>query len=281
MDRVFSARSCPALVVAPVDNGPALQSIALTEPQLLHQGRTRPTMSDPASPNLSWRDAVVRVLMEASEPLHYAEITKRILDGNFKEASGATPNSTVNATISSSLTKDGQRSPFRRAGVGVYELRDPQVPPAGDDSDDTAGGPVAAFGIHWRRKLVQWTTHPKLYGRQHVKADRVDLADQQGVYLLHGGRGDTVYVGQAKRLGARLSQHTSDRLAARWEFFSWFGIREVNEDGTMAEPSGVACPSSLVDTLEAVLIQSIEPRLNKQSGSKGGSEYIQAVDPRL
>ena len=128
---------------------------------------------------------------------------------------------------------------------------------------------------------MQWAPQPQLYGRQHVKADRVDLADQQGVYLLHGVRGETVYVGQAKRIGQRLTQHTRDRLAARWESFSWFGIRLVNEDGSMAEPSGVSCSARLVDTLEAVLIESMEPRLNRQRGPTGGSEFIQAVDPRL
>ena len=99
----------------------------------------------------------------------------------------------------------------------------------------------------------------------------MDLAEQQGVYLLQGLRGDTVYVGQAKLMGRRLAQHTWDRLAGRWIYFSWFGIRAVGADGKLAGPGGVADPAVLVNTLESVLIEAIEPRQNRQRGSCVGS----------
>ena len=227
--------------------------------------------------NLSWKDAAIRVLTEAGEPLHYVEIARRILDGGFKSTSGATPADSLNAAIGTSINKDGPASPFVRHDAGVYRLRDMALATV----DPTTPGPVAAFGIHWQRDLVQWASRPRLYGRQHANADRVDLADQYGIYLLHDVRGETVYVGQAQLLGMRLSQHTRDRHAGRWTYFSWFGIREVNEDGSMADPSGAAAPSRLIDTLESVLIEAIEPRQNRQRGSCAGSEYLQATDPRL
>ena len=226
--------------------------------------------------NLSWKKAAVQVLRAAGKPLHYAEITQRILDDGLKTTAGATPADTLNATISVSITKEGPSSPFARHASGVYRLRD-APPPA--DSD--VAGPMSAFGIHWQRDLVQWTARPRLFGRQHAKADRVDLAEQQGVYLLHGVRGDTVYVGQAKLIGRRLAQHTLDRLAGRWTYFSWFGIRPVDENGKLTDPQGVTEPAVLVDALESVLIEAIEPRQNRQRGTSVGSEFIQAVDPRL
>ena len=225
---------------------------------------------------LSWKDAALRVLTAAGEPLHYAEITQRILDDGLKATAGATPADSLNATICVSITNEGPSSPFVRHGRGVYRLRD-TPPPA--DSD--VAGPMSAFGIHWQRDLVQWTARPRLFGRQHAKADRVDLAEQQGVYLLHGIRGDTVYVGQAKLIGRRLAQHTLDRLANRWTYFSWFGIRAVDENGKLADSNGVADPAMLVDAIESVLIEAIEPRQNRQRGTSVGSEFIQAVDPRL
>ena len=103
-------------------------------------------MDDSASLNLPWKDAVVRILTEASGPLHYVEITKRILDSNLRQATGATPNTTVNSTITKSINNDGPESPFRRDGVGVYRLHDADVPIADDSGDDTAASPVAAFG---------------------------------------------------------------------------------------------------------------------------------------
>lgn len=225
---------------------------------------------------LSWRDAAIRILTAAGEPLHYVEIARRILDDGLKVTAGATPDDSLNAAIGGSINKDGPSSPFVRHAAGVYRLRDTS-PPAEVD----AAGPMSAFGIHWRRDLVQWTARPRLFGRQHAKADRVDLAEQQGVYLLHGVRGDTVYVGQAKMMGRRLAQHTWDRLAGRWIYFSWFGIRAVAADGKLADPGGVADPAVLVNTLESVLIEAIEPRQNRQRGWSVGSEFIQAVDPRL
>lgn len=41
--------------------------------------------------NLSWKKAAVQVLRAAGKPLHYAEITQRILDDGLKTTAGATP----------------------------------------------------------------------------------------------------------------------------------------------------------------------------------------------
>lgn len=227
--------------------------------------------------DLSWRDAAAQVLDVASQPLHYTEIARRILDRGLKSTVGATPANSLNAALGMSINQDGPTSPFVRHEAGVYGLRDTPPPTNGNG----VGGPVAAFGIHWRRDLVQWATRPRLFGRQHAKADRVDLADQHGVYLLHCVRGETVYVGQAMMIGKRLAQHTWDRHAGRWSFFSWFGTRAVDAHGRLSKPGSVSDPAGILNMLEFVLIEAIEPRQNRQRGVGAGSEFIQAIDPRL
>lgn len=226
---------------------------------------------------LSWRDAAVRVLGAASQPLHYTEIASRILDEGLKSTVGPTPANSLNAALGLSINQNGATSPFVRHERGVYGLRDTPPPTNGNGG----GGSVAAFGIQWRRDLVRWASNPRLFGRQHATADRVDLANQYGVYLLHCVRGETVYVGQAKLIGKRLAQHTRDRHAGRWTYFSWFGTRTVDADGGMAEPSGVTDPADILDLLEFILIEAIEPRQNRQRGVGAGSEFIQAIDPRI
>lgn len=69
-------------------------------------------------------DAVFTVLKETKEPLHYIEITKRILDRNLWKPEGKTPEHTVNAQLVVDINKRGDRSKFRRYGPGIYGLAD-------------------------------------------------------------------------------------------------------------------------------------------------------------
>ncbi len=111
----------------------------------------------------------------------------------------------------------------------------------------------------------------------------MDLAGQAGVYLLYDEHRVVVYVGQAtKSIGKRLAQHTLDRLTGRWQRFSWFGIRPVTEDGMLGSvAAGTITPERLISTLEALLIEALEPRQNRAGSSYSGEEYIQADDPQL
>lgn len=47
----------------------------------------------------SWKEAIIRVLSEASIALHYTEITEQILTLVYYSTDGATPAATVNAQI--------------------------------------------------------------------------------------------------------------------------------------------------------------------------------------
>lgn len=232
---------------------------------------------------MSWKDAVQKVLEDAGKPLHYSDITDRILGQGLKTTAGATPASTVNATISSAILKEGSAGVFERIESGVYGLRTGGKPESESD-DDAESGSLEAFGVYWERGRVNWTGTPRLFGRAHTKADRVNLADQRGVYLLYDEQRVVVYVGQATKqpIWLRLAQHTSDRLTARWQWFSWFGIRPVADDGKLRSvETGTITPKRLISTLEALLIEALEPRQNKAGSSYSGQEYIQADDPKL
>lgn len=231
---------------------------------------------------MSWKDAAQKVLEDAAKPLHYKDITDRILGQGLKTKVGATPAATVNSTINWAIQKEGSAGAFERTGRGEYGLRTGGKSEAAPD-DDAESGSLEAFGMYWERDRVNWTGNPRLFGREHPKSDRVNLADQLGVYLLYDEHRVVVYVGQATKqsIWQRLAQHTSDRLTSRWQRFSWFGIRPVAKNGKLGSvATGTITPKRLISTLEALLIEALEPRQNRAGSSYSGEEYIQADDPK-
>ena len=67
-------------------------------------------------------DAVSTVLKESGEPLHYVEITQRILDRSLWKTEGKTPSDTVKAQLIADINRKGAKSKFRRYGPGIYGL---------------------------------------------------------------------------------------------------------------------------------------------------------------
>lgn len=63
------------------------------------------------------------VLKEAGKPLHYKEITQRMLDRGLWQSEGKTPEATVSSTITTHILKYGAHSHFQRTDEGVYALR--------------------------------------------------------------------------------------------------------------------------------------------------------------
>lgn len=243
----------------------------------------------------SWKAAIKRVLMESDAPLHYTEISEQILARGYYETDGATPAATVNAQLSSSVKHEGDKSPFIRVGKGIFSLRGetasatlpgnktknqlPAVAPEDEQSDSI----IQSFGMYWQRDLVVWRNDLKMYGKQQALSKPVDFGKQKGIYILYDHH-TVVYVGRAidRPLGKRLYEHTVDRLGSRWNRFSWFGLLDVTQEGKLREIPFNSTLAALVATLEALLIEALEPPQNRKRGDDFSAiEYIQDIDPEL
>jgi hypothetical protein len=149
---------------------------------------------------------------------------------------------------------------------------------------------IRNLGHLWQRKYINYG-RPRVRG--HLKGrlvgeQEVDFRDQLGIYVLFDKDLMPVYVGQAgngnRKLLARLKQHEHDHLWNRWEHFSWFGFRRVNQSGLLSLHDEVqkvfkATGIKLLNEVEGVLITALEPRLNKQGARwKDVDEYSQVID---
>lgn len=246
---------------------------------------------------LKWKKAIEKVLNEEKKQLHYTEIAELIAERGYRKSFGATPQDTVSANLTTDINKKKEKSIFAKTAKGFYILRKylNQIDNNTDDSEPVIENDkivlksshkiINAFGIYWNRNLVHWKSQPDLLGIQQIGATEVNFKDQIGIYLLHDSR-ETVYVGQAigQSLGKRLRDHTSDRLSGRWDRFSWFGFYPVTEEAelNLNVKFKEFTIQNLGDILEAVLIESIEPRQNrKQGNSFVGLEYLQQEAPEI
>lgn len=237
--------------------------------------------------NLTWEKAIEIVLRDADEPMSCVGIATAISERKLRTKFGATPQNTINVVINQSIKHDPSGSPFEKEGRGIYRFRgapeDGQnTHPASDDEKIAKKklGVVKAIGVYWDRYKVDWSERPpRIIGSELSDSDEIDFSQQRGVYLLHDRQG-IVYVGQtsAQSLAERLSQHTSNRLASRWDRFSWFGVYGVNTAGkleTQSQPEEISI-DMVITSMEAVLIEAIEPRQNRQRGYDiQDKEYIQ------
>ncbi len=245
-------------------------------------------------PELTWKEAIEKVLGSSFTPLHYNEITEKIISEGFRKNLGATPAATVNAKISASIKHDGDSSPYIRVSKGTFAMRAgassvqvvPQkLTPDVSESEDTEEQYeiVTSFGMFWRKEAVEWMATPKLLGMQQIGATPVDFFKQLGIYLLYDGR-EVIYVGRTtdRPLGKRLYEHTFDRMSARWDRFSWFGLLPVSDNGFLGTLPESYVAAKLIPALEAILIEALEPRQNRKRGDDlAAVEYLQKVDPEI
>lgn len=244
---------------------------------------------------LTWRAAIDKVLGASTTPLHYKDITDKIIADGLRTSLGATPAATVIAQISASIKRDGASSPYIRVAKGTFTLNKSaaavgspskvKLTPTVEESEETEEqyDIVSSFGMFWRREAVQWVATPKLLGMQQLGATPVDFNKQLGIYLLYDGR-EVIYIGRStdRPLGRRLYEHTLDRLAARWDRFSWFGLLPVSESGQLGELPATFEAVKMIPALEAILIEALEPRQNRKRGDDlSAVEFIQREDPEI
>ena len=221
---------------------------------------------------MTWEEAIHKVLEECPEPLHYADIAERVVNENLVEYKGSAP-AVGAASVLSTHISAGKGS-FKKLGGGLYTLTDKAI--ADDEERDVI---VACFGMFWERSRITWSTTPSISGMQYIGSDPVDFCNQVGVYLLYDGR-EVVYVGRTidRPLGRRIFEHTRDRLRTRWNRFSWFGLLPVLESGNLGNLSNSFSAAKMIPTLEAVLIEALEPRQNRKRGDDMSAvEYIQEI----
>jgi len=243
---------------------------------------------------MTWRKAIDKVLSSSAMPLHYNEITERIISDGLRKSLGATPSATVSAKITASIKHDGGSSPYIRISKGTFAMRSqpsdvPTIPlkltPDITESEESEEQYeiITSFGMFWRKEAIEWKATSKLLGMQQIGATPVNFYKQLGIYLLYDGR-EVIYVGRTteRPLGKRLYEHTLDRLSARWDRFSWFGLLPVSEAGEIEALPEVYSAAKLIPALEAILIEALEPRQNRKRGDDLASvEYLQKVDPEI
>jgi hypothetical protein len=243
--------------------------------------------------NLSWKNAIIEVLTDEGEAMHYVDIAEQIVKRQLREALGATPANSVASIVTISIRDEAAESPFYKAGRALFGLKSHQTPSEpgestqeaeqADDAEISTETIIRALGMFWLRGNVYWKSNPAILGRQQIGADTVDFADQRGVYVLHD-RHDVVYVGRSvdRPLGQRMLEHTQDRLNSRWDRFSWFGLYGVNDDGQLNRDEVTANGDTIVSAFESILIECLEPPQNRRRGDNlNAVEFMQARDPEI
>ena len=138
---------------------------------------------------------------------------------------------------------------------------------------------IKAYGIRWRRNLVEWKgDSTRLYGQTPDGREREEI-DYNGVYVLYQNvAGAPVYVGQTgRRLVARLDEHTRNDKADRWDEFSWFGIEHADADDSGAQFNQY----DVINALEAILIAVNTPPGNNVAGVNLGARLDQYTGDAL
>ena len=238
---------------------------------------------------MPWEKAILKVLEDSDRAMHYRDITSEIVDKGLRSSEniGATPANTVNAIIHGPKLADKVVS----LGGGKYILQshvaqNPSMISAPDkimedEETDVGDALITAYGRFWSRE--KWEqNNQKLYGTSFVtkNAPCVDFSAHAGIYLLHKGH-ETIYVGQALKqaICKRLADHTKDDKRNRWDNFSWFSIQDL-ECGLGELEKKILTPSALLDTIEALLIETLGPERNKKVGNVFENKEFEQVDEK-
>lgn len=135
---------------------------------------------------------------------------------------------------------------------------------------------IAAFGRHWEFGAEEQASN-RLLGMREGSRRPIDMARQTGVYILYE-RERAVYVGKTESdaLFDRLRSHRKGKKWGRWDRFSWFGLRSIDQEtGELQDLEQRQETGSITDVGESLLIEVLLPYLNNQSGNCMGEMYVQ------
>lgn len=224
---------------------------------------------------MTWIEAIVKVLETAKTPMHYTQIWDVIRDKHYRECEvDSNPEIMVNVNIQQNKDKI-----VRFGGKGYYILRkalDTNIKKYLEQNTFSQQCIIGAYGKMWSRAKFEKNKYVMIGKLANAKkSPQVDLSTERGIYVLYNGY-DIVYVGQTTNpIATRLKTHAKRNI--KWDSFSWYGIDSVMDNGQICkEKVLITTSNALIDALEAVLIIAAEPGLNKQRGKNiRGQEYQQ------
>ena len=225
---------------------------------------------------MTWIDAIIKVLENTKNPMHYTKIWDVIRDKHYRECEpDSNPEIKVNINIQQNKDKI---VPFGDRGYYILKKHlDANIKKYLEQNLPSQQSIISAYGRIWSRaKFAQnnYTLIGKLANSK--KSPQIDLSTERGIYVLYDGY-KIVYVGQTKNpIAKRLKSHIK-KNNKQWDSFSWYGIDPVMDNGQICKEK-VFCRNSsdLLDALEAAMILAATPCHNKTRGNHvKGQEYIQ------
>ena len=122
---------------------------------------------------MSALDAVATVLRDVGGPLHYREITERILTRKLWTTAGKAPQATVNARLAVDIKRRGAASRFVRTGPGLFAL-----------NPNVSGKPRPVERLH-----------PPARSREGHSAKRLSFTDAAERVLRQSGKHEPLHYG--------------------------------------------------------------------------------------
>jgi hypothetical protein len=153
-----------------------------------------------------------------------------------------------------------------------------------DEASEKVPTLIRTYGEFWNPEYVAWDNAWRLLGKRNLgpRSPNVNVYEERGVYVLYKNY-VPVYVGKAfnQSIGYRVQSHRgSPRKGPRWDSFSWFGLRGLTANGhlrSLNRRAGIKT-EALIETLEALLIVVIDPRLNsRREKLKGAVKLYQSL----
>lgn len=124
-------------------------------------------------------DAVEMVLSQTGKPLHYQEITNKIISKELWYSEGKTPEQTVNARLAVDIKRKGIKSRFIRTAPGIFGLR--RWVPNTDYKSDQQVASKYSFTDAAELVLDQYADKRPMHYREITeKVLELDLVDTEG-----------------------------------------------------------------------------------------------------